>query len=122
MNYHDRILQKKYLYRSDTQSYQKLICRLAILLLAYPPIARRFQQNLRHRRFIVHFSQRVLADMLQSDAQLQEKIKSLSDTIANKQLRDASIWAMVEEYCFQLVNHQPLFLHRLRQFCQSCQA
>ncbi len=113
------ILQKRYLKATPQQGYQKLVNRLSLMLLEYPPIGRKFKRTARHRRYIVCLTQQILADILRNDTKIQTEIQWIEKFTDNSYLRQALLFAVLEEYCGRMIEDQPFLLHHLRTLCPS---
>lgn len=119
IKYRYEILKKRYLNQSPQGGYKRLIQRLAVIILNYPPIERKFNHSANRQQFIISLTGQVLEYMLKHNLEVQKTLEWIEQITNNPDLRAAFVLASFEEYCCQLVNQQPLILDCLRQFLEQ---
>lgn len=119
MDYRYRILQKRYLQSSSSEGYQRLIRRLSVIIVTYPPIARKLAQIPHYHASILLLTQNLLNEIIHYDLEVQRMIKWIGQITPDQALQEKLLLASLEEHCSQLIHNQPMILHRLRQFLRQ---
>ena len=113
MAYRYRSLQQRYLGFGPEQAYRHLITRLGSSVLLRGKIRTWVAASREHQRTSVGVLQEVLQKLLSSDRYLQEQMVWIAQCIPDARLRNALLFASLEEYCLQSIRNQPLIAYQL---------
>lgn len=110
-----QILRQRYLGASPQQAYRNLMTRLVVLrhkARAWLTLSRKC------RRVAVDVLQEVLQELLTRDIYMQQQIVWIAECSGDAELRNALLFASLEEYCSRPVGNRRLafyqFLNHLR--------
>ena len=121
MDYRWRILLQRYLGLSPERAYKNLMQRLGGLAVLRDKIRARLTLSNDRQRQVVDVLQEVIQELLQSDKYIQQQIAWIGQCTKNPRLRDALLFASIEEYCLRPVRNQPLLAHRFVNYLRRSQ-
>lgn len=123
MVYRNRILQQRYLGTSPQQAYRRLIARFSSLVPLRDKIRTLVSLSRDRQRDVVDVLQEVLQELLQSDRYMQQQMAWIARCTGDHKLRNAMLFASLEDYCLRPIRHQPLLIYRfvnyLRRSCRG---
>lgn len=114
ITYRYQILAKRYVNTSQKQAYNRLIARLAAIILAYTPIQQKINQKKLSKKDIVHLTQQLVAKILHHDPNFQKNLNWIRQCTSDEDLKNALTLASLEEYAGRMIGEKPLILHHLR--------
>ena len=112
MEYKYRILQERYLGVARSRAYRNLLVRLGSLATLRSKIQTWIALSRDRQRKVLDVLQEVIQELLQNDNYMREQIRFISQITSNSRLRDALLFATIEEYCLRPVRNQPLLAYR----------
>lgn len=115
INYRYRILQKRYLGKSQKDAYHRLINRLLVIVSQHPLIPSQLKGETSLKSLLIDLIEQILTHLITHNLEIQKTIDHIGKCTPNADLREALLLASLEEYCCQLVNGQPMIIHDLRQ-------
>ncbi|MGL4621586.1 hypothetical protein [Chroococcidiopsis sp.] len=125
MAYRYRLLQQRYLDRSPRQAYENLMTRLVSFVMLQKICEWDFLDRSRILT-VVDVLQAGIQELLQSDRYMQQQIAWITRCTNDPRLRNALLLASLEEYCLQVICHQPsivdLFTNYMRCGSIGCDA
>jgi hypothetical protein len=121
MEYRYRILQQRYLGVGSHQAYRNLTTRLSSLVLLRNKIRTWVSLSGDRQRTIKDILQEVIQELLQSDRYIQQQITSIAKCTDDRRLRNALLFAAMEEYCLRPVRNQPLIVYRFVNYLRRTQ-
>ena len=121
MEYRYRILQQRYLGVGSHQAYRNLTTRLSSLVLLRNKIRSWVSLSGDRQRTIKDILQEVMQELLQSDRYMQQQITSIAKCTDDRRLRNALLFATMEEYCLRPVRNQPLIVYRFVNYLRRTQ-
>ena len=121
MDYRWRILLQRYLGLSPERAYKNLMQRLGGLAVLRDKIRAWLTLSNDRQRQVVDVLQEVIQELLQSDKYIQQQIAWIGQCTKNPRLRDALLFASIEEYCLRPVRNQPLLAHRFVNYLRRSQ-
>ncbi|MCC5605457.1 HetZ-related protein 2 [Nostoc sp. CHAB 5834] len=119
--YRWRILRQRYLGQGRERAYQNLITRLGSLVTLRNKIQTWVALSRDRQRSVMDVLQEVLQELLQTDAYMQQQMADIAKYTTDKRLRDALLFASVEEYCLRPVRNQPLLAYRFVNYLRRTQ-
>ena len=130
MEYRYRILCERYLDRSRDRSYRNLMSRLASLVslrnkiqtwisLSRDTIEDGCQGH--RKRSVIGVLQEVVQELLQTDTYMLLQMATIAKLTAEPGLKNALLFASVEEYCLRPVRNQPLLDYRFVNYLRRTQ-
>jgi len=132
MEYRLSSLRQRYLGVERQQAYRHLITRLAnIAIFQYGIKAGVFHRGHGTRRLhltahrlstVIDVLPKVLLDILQNDKYMQQQMAQIAQLTKDEQLRNALLFASLEEYCWRSIRNQPLLAYCFVDYLQrtSC--
>ncbi|PSB58530.1 hypothetical protein C7B77_04405 [Chamaesiphon polymorphus CCALA 037] len=121
MEYRLQILCQRYLGLSPTLAYKHLMQRLGGLVVLREKIRSWLAQSQERQRTIVDVVQEVIQEMLQRDRYILQQLAWIGECTRNARLRDALLFATVEEYCLRPVQSKPLIACRFVNYLRRSQ-
>ncbi len=121
MEYRYRILQQRYLGVGSHQAYRNLTTRLSSLVLLRNKIRTWVSLSGDRQRTIKDILQEVIQELLQSDRYMQQQITAIAKCTEDRRLRNALLFASLEEYCLRPVRNQPLIVYRFVNYLRRTQ-
>ena len=121
MEYKYRILQQRYLGVGRERAYRNLIGRLGSLATLRSKIQTWIALSRDRRRKVLDVLEEVIQELLHNDNYMREQMGFISQITANSRLRDALLFASVEEYCLRPVRNQPLLAYRFVNYLRRSQ-
>ena len=121
MDYRWRILLQRYRGLSPERAYKNLMQRLGGLAVLRDKIRAWLTLSNDRQRQVVDVLQEVIQELLQSDKYIQQQIAWIGQCTKNPRLRDALLFASIEEYCLRPVRNQPLLAHRFVNYLRRSQ-
>ena len=73
------------------------------------------------QRQVVDVLQEVIQELLQGDKYIQQQITWIGQCTRNPRLRDALLFASIEEYCLRPIRNQPLLAYRFVNYLRRSQ-
>ncbi len=121
MEYRWKILHQRYLGKGREIAYRNLITRLGSLVVLRHKIQTWIALSRDRQRTVLDVLQEVIQELLQSDSYIQEQMACISQLTANSRLRNALLFATIEEYCLRPVRNQPLLAYRFVNYLRRTQ-
>ncbi|MEH1831214.1 MAG: HetZ-related protein 2 [Nostoc sp.] len=121
MEYRWRILRQRYLGLGRERAYRNLITRLGSLVTLRNKIQTWISLSRDRQRSVIDVLQEVLQELLQSDSHMQQQMVDIAKYTTDQRLRDALLFASVEEYCLRPVRNQPLLTYRFVNYLRRTQ-
>jgi hypothetical protein len=112
MEYRWRILRQRYLGKSQEVAYRNLITRLGSLVALQNKIQTWISLSRDRQRSVVDVLQEVIQELLQSDNYMLSQMSYIGKCTNDSRLKNALLFASVEEYCLRPVRNQPLLVYR----------
>ncbi|NJR51058.1 MAG: HetZ-related protein 2 [Leptolyngbyaceae cyanobacterium CSU_1_3] len=112
MEYRYRILQQRYLSKGRDSAYRNLIARLGSLVTLRNKIQTWIALSPDRKRSVMDVLQEVIQELLQSDNYMLSQIAYISQCTTEPRLKNALLFASVEEYCLRPIHNQPLIVYR----------
>lgn len=116
--YRYRILQKRYLGIPSEPAYRRLTKRLSSLMILRHKIRALVALSRDSYRTVVEVIQEVLQELLLRDRYIQQQIAWIAQCTNNSQLRNALLFASLEEYCMRPIRNRPLLIYRTIDYLQ----
>lgn len=121
MEYRYRILQQRYLGLGPAQAYRNLMQRLGSLVLLRNKICSWVALSRDRQQAIVDVLQEVLQELLQSDRYMQQQMAWIAECTDQPKLRNALLFASLQEYCLRPIRNQPLLVYRFINYLRRTQ-
>jgi len=121
MEYRWRILHRRYLGLSREHAYRYLINRLGSVVILRNKIQTWITLSRDRQRSVIDVLQEVLQELLQSDSYMQQQMAGIAKITKDGKLRDALLFASLEEYCLRPVRNQPLLVYRFVNYIRRAQ-
>ncbi|KAB8334763.1 hypothetical protein SD80_007720 [Scytonema tolypothrichoides VB-61278] len=121
MEYRYKILRQRYLGIARERAYRNLITRLGSLVTLRHKIQTWIALSRDRQRTVLDVLQEVIQELLQSDNYIQQQMVSISECTTDTRLRNALLFANVEEYCLRPVRNQPLLAYRFVNYLRRTQ-
>lgn len=121
MEYKYRILQQRYLGVARERAYRNLIVRLGSLATLRSKIQTWIALSRDRQRKVLDVLQEVIQELLQNDNYMREQMGFISQITSNSRLKDALLFASIEEYCLRPVRNQPLLAYRFVNYLRRSQ-
>ncbi len=121
MEYRYRILRHRYLGIKPEQAYRHLTTRLSSLVLLRNKIRTWVALSRDRHRAVVDVLQEVIQELLQSDRYIQQQITWIAECTGETKLRNALLFASIEEYCLRPIRNQPLLVYRFVNYLRRMQ-
>lgn len=112
MEYRWRILCQRYLGKGRDVAYRNLITRLGGLVTLRNKIQTWVSLSRDRQRSVVDVLQEVIQELLQSDNYMLSQMASIDKFTSDPRLKNALLFASVEEYCLRPIRNQPLLVYR----------
>ncbi|MBE9016857.1 MULTISPECIES: HetZ-related protein 2 [Chroococcidiopsis] len=112
MEYRFRIFKQRYLGMPPERAYRQLMTRLCSLELLRNKIRTLVSMSRDRQRQVTEVLQEVLQELLQSDRYMQQQIAWIAECTDDLKLRNALLFASLEEYCLRPIRSQPLLVYR----------
>jgi hypothetical protein len=112
MEYRFKILQQRYLGKGRDVAYRNLITRLGGLVTLRNKIQTWVSLSRDRQRSVVDVLQEVIQELLQSDNYMLSQMAFISQSTSDPRLKNALLFASVEEYCLRPIRNQPLLVYR----------
>ncbi len=130
MEYRYKILLQRYLGVSRERAYRNLITRLGSLVTSrhkvqtWIPLSRdthKLKPPADRQRIILDVLEKVIQELLETDNYIQQQIICISEFTTDSHLRNALLFASLEEYSLRSVSNQPLLVYRFINYlrCHS---
>ncbi|MEI2577765.1 hypothetical protein V5G28_002920 [Scytonema sp. PRP1] len=111
VEYRYQILRRRYLGITKERAYRNLITRLGSLVTLRPKIQTWVAKSRNHQRTVLDVLQEVIEELLQSDNYIQQQMVSIAQYTTDEMLKNALLFASLEEYCLRPVRNQPLLVY-----------
>lgn len=121
MEYRYRILRQRYLGLARERAYRNLITRLGSLVTLRNKIQTWVALSRDRQRTVLDVLQEVIQELLQSDNYMQQQMGSIAQCTTDERLKNALLFASVEEYCLRPVRNQPLLAYRFVNYLRRTQ-
>jgi hypothetical protein len=112
MEFRYHILRHRYLGLEPELAYRHLMQRLGSLVLIRDKIHTFVALNRDRQRAVVNVLQEVLQELLQRDRYMQQQMAWIAECTGDARLRNALLFASMEEYCLRPIRNQPLLVYR----------
>lgn len=121
MEYRYKILRQRYLGIGRERAYRNLITRLGSLVTLRHKIQTWIALSRDRSRTVLDVLQEVIQELLQSDNYIQQQMTDITQFTSDERLRNALLFASVEEYCLRPVRNQPLLVYRFVNYLRRTQ-
>lgn len=121
MAYRWKILRQRYLGVSRERAYRQLLTRLGSLVTLRNKIQTWVSLSRDRQRSVMDVLQEVLQELLQNDKYMQQQMARIAELTSDKRLRDALLFASIEEYAMRPVRNQPLLVYRFVNYLRRIQ-
>ena len=121
MEYRYRILCQRYLGMGRERAYRNLITRLGSLATLRSKIQTWISLSRDRQRQVLDVLQEVLQELLQSDSYMLSQMACISEFTDDSRLRNALVFASLEEYCMRPIRNQPLLVYRFVNYLKRTQ-
>lgn len=121
MEYKYRILQQRYLGVGRERAYRNLITRLGSLVTLRNKIQTWIALSRDRQRKVLDVLQEVIQELIQSDNYMRSQMGFISEITKDARLKDALLFASIEEYCLRPVRNQPLLSYRFVNYLRRSQ-
>jgi hypothetical protein len=121
MEYRWRILLTRYLGKGRSSAYRNLMSRLASLVTLRNKIQTWISLSRDRQRSVLDVLQEVIQELLQSDNYMQQQMATITQLTGDPRLKDALLFASVEEYCLRPIRNQPLLVYRFVNYLRRTQ-
>jgi hypothetical protein len=121
MEYRWKILRQRYLGVGRERAYRQLLTRLGSLVTLRNKIQTWVSLSRDRQRSVIDVLQEVLQELLQNDKYMRQQMASIAEFTIDKRLRDALLFASIEEYAMRPVRNQPLLVYRFVNYLRRIQ-
>ncbi|WP_169155800.1 HetZ-related protein 2 [Brasilonema bromeliae] len=121
MEYRYSLLRQRYLGFSRERAYRNLITMLGSLVTLRHKIQTWIALSRDRDRTVLDVLQEVIQELLQSDNYIQQQMIYISELTTDSRLKNALLFASVEEYCLRPVRNQPLLAYRFVNYLRRTQ-
>ncbi|MBF2009083.1 HetZ-related protein 2 [Chlorogloeopsis fritschii PCC 9212] len=121
MEYRWKILHQRYLGKGREAAYRNLITRLGSIVTLRHKIQTWIALSRDRQRTVLDVLQEVIQELLQSDNYMQQQMACIAEFTTDQRLRNALLFASVEEYCLRPVRNQPLLAYRFVNYLRRTQ-
>ena len=121
MEYRYRILCQRYLGFGRERAYRNLITRLGSLATLRSKIQTWISLSRDRQRKVLDVLQEILQELLQSDKYMVSQMACISEFTKDSRLRNALVFASLEEYCMRPIRNQPLLVYRFVNYLKRTQ-
>ncbi len=121
MEYRYRILCQRYLGVGRERAYRNLITRLGSLATLRTKIQTWISLSRDRQRKVLDVLQEVLQELLQSDKYMVSQMACISEYTQDTRLKNALLFASLEEYCMRPIRNQPLLVYRFVNYLKRTQ-
>ncbi|OKH21962.1 HetZ-related protein 2 [Chroogloeocystis siderophila] len=112
MEYRYRILLHRYLGQSPERAYRNLTTRLSSLVILRNKIHTWVSLSRDRATTVLDVLQEVIQELLQSDRYMQQQMNWIAQCTEDAKLRNALLFASLEEYSLRRIRNQPLIVYR----------
>lgn len=112
IEYRYRVLRQRYLGLGPEAAYRNLMQRLGNLVSLRNKIRTWVTLSRERQRDVLDVLQEVVQELLQSDLYMQQQMAWINQCTRATKLRNALLFASVEEYCLRPIRNQPLLVYR----------
>jgi hypothetical protein len=116
MEYRWEILHERYLGKGRDVAYRNLITRLGGLVILRNKIQTWISFSRDRQRTVVDVLQEIIQELLQSDDYMLSQMGYIAECTNEPKLRNALLFASVEEYCLRPIREQPLIVYRFTNY------
>ena len=121
MEYKYRILRQRYLEVGRERAYRNLIVRLGSLATLRSKIQTWIALSRDRQRKVLDVLGEVIQELLRNDNYMHQQMGFISGITTNSRLKDALLFASIEEYCLRPVRNQPLLSYRFVNYLRRSQ-
>ncbi len=121
MEYRYRILCQRYLGVGRERAYRNLITRLGSLATLRSKIQTWISLSRDRQRQVLDVLQEILQELLQSDSYMLSQMACIAEFTDDSRLRNALVFASLEEYCMRPIRNQPLLVYRFVNYLKRIQ-
>jgi hypothetical protein len=121
MEYRWKILRQRYLGVGRERAYRQLLTRLGSLVTLRNKIKTWVSLSRDRQRSVMDVLQEVLQELLQNDKYMRQQMANIAELTSDKRLRDALLFASIEEYAMRPVRNQPLLVYRFVNYLRRIQ-
>lgn len=112
IEYRYHILVHRYLGQSPEQAYRNLTTRLGSLVILRNKIRTWVSLSRDRTTTVIDVLQEVIQELLQSDRYMQQQMNWIAQCTNDVKLRNALLFASLEEYSLRRIRNQPLISYR----------
>ncbi|AFZ02142.1 HetZ-related protein 2 [Calothrix sp. PCC 6303] len=117
-----KILQQRYLFVSREQAYRNLLIRLSSLVMLREKIKTWVASSRDRQRTVMDVLQEVIQETLQIDKYIQEQMVIIDKCTKDPRIKNALLFATLEDYCFRPIRNLPLIYYRFVDYLQRNQS
>ncbi len=121
MEYRYKILRQRYLGMARERAYRNLMTRLGSLATLRHKIQTWVALSRDRQRTVLDVLQEVIQELLQSDNYIQQQMACICEFTTDNRLKNALLFASIEEYCLRPVRNQPLLVYRFVNYLRRTQ-
>ncbi|MGD1909412.1 MAG: HetZ-related protein 2 [Rivularia sp. (in: cyanobacteria)] len=121
MEYRYRILCQRYLGVGRDRAYRNLITRLGSLATLRSKIQTWISLSRDRQRQVLDVLQEILQELLQSDKYMLSQMACIAEFSQDSRLKNALVFASLEEYCMRPIRNQPLLVYRFVNYLKRTQ-
>ncbi len=121
MEYRYQILARRYLGVEPKKAYYSLTTRLLSLVLLRNKIQTWIALGYDRTSTVTEVLQEVLQNLMISDRYMQQQMIWIAQFTTDSSLRDALLFASLEEYCLRPIRNQPLVYYRFVNYLRQIQ-
>ncbi|MGK7930009.1 MAG: HetZ-related protein 2 [Microcystaceae cyanobacterium] len=121
LDYRYRILRQRYLHTPPSQAYRQLINRLGSLMVLRNKIKTWVALSRDRQRAVADVLQEVIQEMLNSDRNMQQQMKWISQCTTDERISNILLFTSLEEYCLRPIRNQPLLAFRFVNYLRRSQ-
>ncbi|MDF5717557.1 MAG: hypothetical protein PUP93_27740 [Rhizonema sp. NSF051] len=119
VDYRYQILRQRYLGIPKERAYRNLITRLGSLVTSRPSIQIWIAKSHNHQRIMLDVLQKVIQELLQSNNYMQQQITCIAKCTTDDSLKNALLFASLEEYCLGSIGNQQLFVYHFINYLKK---
>jgi hypothetical protein len=121
MEYRCKILRQRYLGIARERAYRNLLTRLGSLVTLRHKIQTWVSLSRDRQRTVLDVLQEVIQELLQGDNYIQQQMACITEYTNDERLKNALLFASIEEYCLRPVRNQPLLVYRFVNYLRRTQ-
>lgn len=119
VEYRWKILRQSYLNTTPDKSYTNLMQRLLTIIFSRREVETVLSPNREQLLIAIAILEKILKDLLTYDSHIQKKMIAIANFTPDKYLRNALLFATLEEYCLQPLQNQILLIYLFNNHLQT---